>query len=158
MGMTPKLHSIETLAVETGRDRRTVARALRNVTPDGTLRKRPAWRLQTAIRALDRRSGGGGANGATTVAGSDADGLIHLAKTIEEGFEHARKIKNIEERRAYLRELGPSVGQLDRGLASLYPNNEIMEKIVRDHITGGTISTFLGLMEMTLVTEQGAPA
>lgn len=55
MAMTPSLFSIEALAVELGRDRRTVAKALRGFPCDGELNGRPAWRLQTALRALRAR-------------------------------------------------------------------------------------------------------
>jgi hypothetical protein len=156
MGMTPKLHSIETLAVETGRDRRTVARALRNVTPDGKAKGRPAYRMATALAALNRRAGG---TGSTTRRGDpDADGLLQLATTIQQGFQHARSIANIEERREFLKELGPSVGLMDQKLSALNPDDQIMGTIVHEHILGGTISTFLKLMEMTLRPEQGARA
>ena len=152
MSMTPKLHSIEGIAVETGRDRRTVARALRNVTPDGKAKGRPAWRLTTALAALNRRAGGS-AGSAITRGDPDADGLLQLAQTIEEGFERARKIKDIEQRRAFLKELGPSVGLMDQKLSNLNPDDEIVGTIVHEHIIGGTISTFLNLMEMTLRPE-----
>jgi hypothetical protein len=144
MGMTPSLFSIEALAVETAHDRRTIARALRNVTPDGKVKGRPAWRLATALGALDRRPSGGGTN-------ADHDALLELANTIERGFERARGITDLEERRAFLKELGPRVGEMERGLAALNPNDDIIGTIVHDHILGGTINEFLGLMEMTLV-------
>jgi hypothetical protein len=57
VSMTPSLFSIESLAVELGRDRRTIAKALRDVTPDGKIGSRPAWRLQTALKAMKRREG-----------------------------------------------------------------------------------------------------
>ena len=64
MGMTPALYSINGIACELGRDRRTVARALRDIGPDGEVSGRKAWRLTTALRALDRvermRSSNGG--------------------------------------------------------------------------------------------------
>jgi hypothetical protein len=149
MGMTPSLFSIEALAVETARDRRTIARALRNVTPDGKGKGRPAWRLATALEALDRRSGGGGIG-----TKADHDALLELANTIERGFERARGIADLEERRAFLKELGPRVGEMERGLAALNPSNDVIGTIVHDHILGGTINEFLGLMEMTLVLDQ----
>jgi hypothetical protein len=144
MGMTPKLHSIESIAVETGRDRRTVAKALSGIAPDGELRGKPAWRLATAIKALNRRSGEGG-------SGNDADELLQLAKKIESGFKRAHDIADLGERREFLKELGPSIGQMDQKLSALNPDDEIVGTIVHEHILGGTISEFLALMEMKLV-------
>jgi hypothetical protein len=153
MSMTPKLHSIESIAVETGRDRRTIARALRDVPGDGQIRGKPAWKLATAIHALDRRSGGSG----SAVTREDTDALLALATKIERGFEHARGITDLGARREFLKELGPSVGQMERGLSALNPDNDIIGTIVHDHILGGTISEFLELMEMTLVLDQPEP-
>ena len=52
MGMVKKLWSISALAVELDRDRRTIAKFLRGVPPDGQLDGNPAWYLQTALSAL----------------------------------------------------------------------------------------------------------
>lgn len=52
MAMTATLYSISGLAVELGRDRRTVAAALSSVRPDGRKAQHPAWYLQTALDAL----------------------------------------------------------------------------------------------------------
>jgi hypothetical protein len=45
MTMTPRLWSLNALATEFGRDRRTVARLLRDVRPAGDLHGKPAWML-----------------------------------------------------------------------------------------------------------------
>jgi hypothetical protein len=47
------------LEAETGRDRRTIAKALGTTRPDGRLRGHDAWRLTTALRALERHDGRG---------------------------------------------------------------------------------------------------
>jgi hypothetical protein len=52
MAMVKTLWSINALATELDRDRRTVAKALANVPGDGRLSGRPAWYLDTALRAL----------------------------------------------------------------------------------------------------------
>jgi hypothetical protein len=55
MAMLPQLFSLSGLAVELGIDRRTIAAKLRNVRPDGNLPGGTSgWRLNTALRALDR--------------------------------------------------------------------------------------------------------
>lgn len=52
MAMTKMLWSISGLSVELSRDRRTIAKVLAGVRPDGQLRGKPAWRLETALAAL----------------------------------------------------------------------------------------------------------
>jgi hypothetical protein len=52
--MTRTLFSISALAVELGRDRRTIAQALDSVSPDGKIAGgHKGWHLQTVLRALD---------------------------------------------------------------------------------------------------------
>jgi phage terminase Nu1 subunit (DNA packaging protein) len=52
MGMTARLWSINALATELGRDRRTIAKALRQVAPDGKADGGKAWFMTTALAAL----------------------------------------------------------------------------------------------------------
>jgi hypothetical protein len=52
MAMTKRLWSISGLAVELNKDRRTVAKALADVPPDGFLQGKPAWRLETALQVV----------------------------------------------------------------------------------------------------------
>jgi phage terminase Nu1 subunit (DNA packaging protein) len=63
MAMIPRLWTISGLAVELAADRRTIAAALRGVTPDGKEGQHDAWRLITALTAL------GWAPGATALDG-----------------------------------------------------------------------------------------
>jgi hypothetical protein len=58
MSMTARLWSISALAVELRMDRRTVAHALRDVSPDGEVNGNRAWRLTTALDALRPRKAG----------------------------------------------------------------------------------------------------
>lgn len=53
MGMVASLHSLSSLAVETGRNIRTISKALKGVKPDGELKGKPAWFLTTALTALE---------------------------------------------------------------------------------------------------------
>ena len=55
MAMTARLWSISALAVELCMDRRTVATRLSTVPADGQLNGNPAWRLTTALAALQGR-------------------------------------------------------------------------------------------------------
>lgn len=54
MAMTKQLWSLNALATELSRDRRTIAKALNRVVPDGELSGEKAWFMTTALRALDR--------------------------------------------------------------------------------------------------------
>ena len=46
------LWSLNRLSIETGRDRRTLAKILRDVPGDGVVGNHPAWRLATAMGAI----------------------------------------------------------------------------------------------------------
>jgi len=52
MSMTRTLYTLSALSVELGRDRRTIARALSAVPPDGKVSGHGAWHLLTALQAL----------------------------------------------------------------------------------------------------------
>ena len=54
MSMTKTLWSINALATELDKDRRTVGKALSNVPPDGHVNGEKRWYLPTAVRALNR--------------------------------------------------------------------------------------------------------
>lgn len=57
MAMTRNLWSVNGLATELQRDRRTIADALSAVPADGGTHGRPAWFMATAVAALFARSG-----------------------------------------------------------------------------------------------------
>jgi hypothetical protein len=52
MAMTKQLWSISALSVELNRDRRTIAKALADIAPDGRLHGQPAWHLKKALQAI----------------------------------------------------------------------------------------------------------
>ena len=59
MAMTPTLYTISALSTELGRDRRTIADALRHHRPDGKVGGYDGWYLTTALGALgNKRSSG----------------------------------------------------------------------------------------------------
>ena len=56
MAMTPQLWTINGLATELGKDRRTLGKALRHVPTDGTTRGgHRGWHMESALRALSNR-------------------------------------------------------------------------------------------------------
>jgi hypothetical protein len=140
MPMVPKLHTIESLAIELGRDRRTVARALRSVAPDGTLKGKPVWRLQTALRVLDRRSGGGGGGGDAAVIAE----LEEVAEELVRGLDDAGKIGDLEQRRDLLRKIGPRVGELDK-LLEAQDNGDITRELLHFKAISDAVNQFRDL-------------
>ena len=144
----PQFFTVEGLATQTGYDRRTVAAALRNVEPDGRAHGRSAWRISTALAALHDRQAG-------TMRGEDpdADELLRLAIAIERGFERARKIDDITERREFLTEIGQLVGRMDRKLSALDEDDDVGAQIIHEHVLRDMVSQFLGLMGWKLADE-----
>jgi hypothetical protein len=53
MSMRPRLWSLNGLATELGRDRRTMGKILSTTPPDGRLNGHPAWFLTTALNAVE---------------------------------------------------------------------------------------------------------
>lgn len=58
MAMTAKLWSVNGLATELEIDRRTLAKKLSGIEPDGELRGSPAWKMRTAVDAVMGKSQG----------------------------------------------------------------------------------------------------
>lgn len=56
MAMTAKLWSVNGLATELDIDRRTLAKKLSGIEPDGEQRGNPAWKMRTAIDAIYGKS------------------------------------------------------------------------------------------------------
>ena len=73
MAMTRTLYSISGLATELGRDRRTIAKNLEAVMPDGDLRGGKAWYLATALAALAQRDSAGALDPAQERARKDKE-------------------------------------------------------------------------------------
>lgn len=69
MAMRPRLWTISGLAVELGRDRRTVAKALARVPPAGKVGGHDAWRLADALKALEPKRWGRSAGNVWDEAG-----------------------------------------------------------------------------------------
>jgi len=99
------------ISVETGRNFRTVAKALQEVQPDGKIGRHAAWFLETAIEALGGRRVSG--------AGERLfDGLERAANAVDHGLRRMRRERSLEKRREIVAEIGASLG-LRRGIAQL---------------------------------------
>ena len=66
------------------RDRRTVAKAMRDVAADGQVHGRPAWRVTTALEALRRREG------KATDSSAAYDECERIAADLEAGLKRLR--------------------------------------------------------------------
>jgi hypothetical protein len=146
MSMIPTLFTIEGLANELGYDRRTIARALRSVAPDGERKGKPVWRMATALKVLNRRSGGGGTEAAAAEIQETTDRL-------QAGLDRAGTIANLTERRTLLREVGPLCGQLDR-LMEQQDGDDFVRKLLHRECILGVIGQFKGLWSGSFPEQQ----
>ena len=146
MAMRPKLWSLSGLAVELGRNVRTVSAALANVPADGDLtvkgKRYDGWTIETALRALGPRTG-------DARAAANCDELKQIAAELEDGFERLRKEPDIERRRKLAEKVGPLVGKLDRALtrsnALMIPDEDerAFIRLATDRILGQAIGEFI---------------
>src|SRR5438093_9673609 len=151
MAMQPSVFTREALAVELGRDRRTIAKALRDVRPDGELNGRPAWRLTTALDAMRKRER------ANRGDGDDVDSLCdemeRVAAQLEASLDCLRREPDVATRRIMVRNIGGGVGVLDelmeRAAADAKPHEQGILQIVRDRVVGDAINEILSLCEWT---------
>jgi hypothetical protein len=148
MAMTPQLFSLSALAVELDRDRRTVARALRHVPPDGKVHGRDGWRMTTAITALDRLEGVRNRN--IDRADADLDLLEVAARRVDEALDTLRTEPDVGKRRELVRGgLGHVVGELERAVervrADHSPKQRMVEQPFIDQMCGGAIAEVMAL-------------
>jgi hypothetical protein len=158
MAILPQLWTQNALAIELGRDIRTVARALKHIPPDGKIGKRDGWRMTSAVVALARheaasdqlarrRSNGDGSN-------DSLDQLVGTAERVEEMLVRLRREPDLERRRKILQEHGSKVGALDRALKTdcerRGPEAEIVLAPVRDRMLSAVIGEVLALTDMEI--------
>ena len=153
MSMTAKFYSISALATELQRDRRTVAKALARVAPDGkTPSGDPAWFLTTALTALDRnedrRSHHGGDN-------RDIDEVEVASQKLHELLERLRAEPSVEKRRQMIEDgEGAAVGAFVRAVErSQGQSSETMATVSApyvDRMVGGAIGELFRLCNWEL--------
>ena len=109
----PALWSLNGLASELGLDRRTLAKRLRGVPPDGDRNGNPAWKMQTVLDALRRAEGARDRSGryANTVA---LTAIERAEGNVESFLAKLRGEPSVERRRGIVQSEGYLVGQLDR--------------------------------------------
>jgi hypothetical protein len=148
MSMHRKLWSLSGLEVETGMDRRTLAKRLANTAPDGELNGNPAWFLRSALRVLrehECRETTGGRNN------DILDQLERVVKQINRGMTRLRAEKRIDLRHQVVQEFGPLVGRLDRLLeqsaADQGDDAVVTLAPFRDRIVGGVVAEIQELLD-----------
>jgi hypothetical protein len=143
MSMTPSVFTVESLAVELKRDRRTIARALRDVPADGKVRGRPAWRIVTALAHLGERP--------TSSNGVDAAAEAALAATDEVAnfLDRLRAEPDVAVRRQMVRAEGGCVGAFSDTFGAIAKGDSV-GRIVYDVLLAQAINTVLDLCNWKL--------
>jgi hypothetical protein len=80
-------------------------------------------------------------------------------ESVQDNLDRAENITDLEKRRAFLREIGPGIGRLDRLMEALDGGNICRELLHREVIVG-TIDQFTELYGLKLVEpwpEKSAP-
>jgi hypothetical protein len=143
MPMTPQLFSISGAAVELGMDRRTIAAALTDSSPDGKVGKHPAWRLRTILAALGMGKGSG------KISNADLDEMERVAETFMAGLKRVEAEPDIAKRREMMREVGPNFGRLDalwtRVNATMPPNEQAFCEHYQEMVMGRLLGEVLAL-------------
>jgi hypothetical protein len=145
-----QLWSLNALAAEIAIDRRTLAKRLRGVTPDGKRHGKPAWKMRTALRALERAQGkrdGPGGNAAEAVITA----VERAAVNVEAFLAKLRNERVVERRRAIAQAEGHVVGKLDR----LLEQSIVAQGVdavptlspFRNHVTASAIAELLRLCD-----------
>jgi hypothetical protein len=148
--MRPRLHTIESLSVETGRDRRAVAKALREVPPDGKVGPRDGWLLTTALKALANRSGAAPYRSSGGIA--NLDEAVAVAQEFQTGLERAEREPDLRERRKILTAIAPLFGRLhdllEQGADEAPFRNESerwASEFIREQALADALATFCAL-------------
>ncbi len=95
--MRPKLWTLSGLEAELGRDRRTIARALRSVRPDGQVRGHDGWHMTTALSALSRYGLNHGSAYASAAARAPAVSSA-AAVSVPLGYEAVERISAVSDK------------------------------------------------------------
>jgi len=118
------LFTVEGLARELGRDRRTVAKALHRQAPDGRIRGRDSWFLSTALALLNRRE----------VASPVLECLKEVERcyaAVQGALEKLRNEPDVEKRRRIVRRSPIPLGALLQAMRDAYAGTT-----GHDHVIG----------------------
>ena len=155
MAMVPKPLSISALSVELGRDRRTIAKALARIPPDGTTESGDAgWLVVTALNALDRNGDGRRGNGHGYMSDRDLDALEHAARRVDDLLDRLRAEPNRKKRRALLQTDGGAIGAFAEALEVVRTGHSGAQRMVEEpfclKVLGDVVGEALGLCDWQL--------
>jgi hypothetical protein len=151
MSMTAKLYTISGIATELNVDRRTAARALSRVLPDGTAASGdPAWFLTTALRHL----GGGNGRDRDRYDDGAVNGLEAASEGVDRLLDRLRAEPDIGKRRALLKREGRAIGEftvaLDRVRGGHSDSTRMVEGPFVNEMIGAVIAEALALCDFRL--------
>jgi hypothetical protein len=150
--MGRKLFSVNALADELGRDRRTIDRALTGVLPDGVARGHPAWFLSTALRYVEPRLPG--QQGVEDQRVRAADRIEALAREVDVALRELAAEPSVARRRKMVEGGHLHIfGQFDTALMDDSVLNETERIITREHrnrISATALRRILQLCDWTV--------
>jgi hypothetical protein len=156
------LYSINRLSDETGRNQRTIARALADTPPDGRIAGRPAFHLATALDALaahERRTGRQPNRSMPPRADHELETKIAeleaATEQVDAFLKTLRAEPTVEGRRALD---AKCIGRLDRALAATIGTGSgaFLRKVFCDDQMGQLIAEVMALCEWTVKPEAAA--
>jgi hypothetical protein len=149
MAMTATLFTLNSLAVELSKDRRTIARALRHVRADGEIDGRRAWYLATAIDALNRVEGTR-SNAGNGHDESDLVALESVGRQVQRLIDDLAALPNVAARRKLMQSgrgvvLGQLVTAFDRVESRRDANARMVSRPFIDMVLGQSITEVMHL-------------
>jgi hypothetical protein len=158
--MGKKLWSLSGLSGETGRNFRTVAKALEFVKPDGrNAAGKPLWRMATCIGALDahtRRTGKVPTRAVPERYDAKLEGQIaeieHSGKALDEFLVRLRGAATVEDRRRLVEREGKCVGAHERALQATVGDGDhaFTNQLYVDHMMDLILRELRALCEWTV--------
>jgi hypothetical protein len=152
--MKTKLFSAFAASELLSRDRQTIARALRNIPPDGKARGAPRWKMSTIFEAMERHNranegGNGSSNGnrGRNRLGDIADELEQLHQELDAAITLVRSLPDLDKKQPHSR----AAAQLIQRIDLLYTEaNELLEKedahSLAPHVTPTIVGTYFRLL------------
>ena len=160
---TKKLWSLNGIALEVGRNFRTISRAMENAKPDGKEAGRPRWHLSTAIKALseyEHRMEQETGRVVSRTAPERYDPqlerqILEIERTavVLDGFrERLRSTEGVEERRLLVEREGKCVGAHERALQATVGDGKhaFTNQLYVDHMMDLILRELRALCEWTV--------
>jgi hypothetical protein len=148
MAMTARIYSLNALATELGRDRRTLGKALSHTRPDGKCEDgSDGWYLRTALQRL-----GDGRDRYADDA--DLNMLEAASAAVDDLLDALRAEPNVKKRRELLKREGYAIGEftaaLDRVRAGHSDSARMVEGPFVDGMVGAAIAEALHLCNLEI--------